>query len=134
LAKAPKTQRTTASVPEFLDAIDDELRRADAKAAAKLMKAASGEKPYMMGTSIVGFGSYPAPSGDWPVVAFAPRKTGLVLYGLHSAPGSGALLKKLGKHTTGKGCLYVKKLADVDTRVLGELITNSVAAMRAKQG
>ena len=130
-----KTKPTTLSVAEFVDGIPDQTRRADAKALVKLMQGASGEKPKMWGPSIIGFGSYhykyeSGREGDMPLVAFSPRKAATVLYvgGLSESAG---LLAKLGKHTTGKGCLYIKKLADVDPQVLQTLIVQSVAARRA---
>jgi len=124
-----KTKQTNSSVAAFIDAITDEGRRADAKALAKLMQKASGEKPKMWGPSIIGFGShhYVYDSGrecDMPVIAFSPRKAATVLYGLSS---SEALMAKLGKHTTGKGCVYIKKLADVDQKVLETMAAKAVA-------
>jgi hypothetical protein len=123
-----KTKATKVSVSAFIDAITDESRRADAKALVKLMQKAAGEKPKMWGPSIIGFGSYhytydSGREGDMPVVAFSPRKTATVLYGLSAAE---ALLPKLGKHTRGKGCLYIKKLADVDLKVLEAMVAKSV--------
>jgi hypothetical protein len=101
------------------------------------MQSASGEEPTMWGPSIVGFGSYhytydSGREGDMPLVAFSPRKAATVLYSAIGSSGSEALLAKLGKHTTGKGCLYIKRLADVDQEVLEALIVKSVAAMRAR--
>ena len=118
MAKAPKTTATKESVTAFLNAIEDKPKREDAKALCKLMSAATGAKPVLWGTAIVGFGSYQAKSGPWPVVAFSPRRTALALYGLGSFPGREGLLAKLGKHKASTGCLYVSKLADVDTAVL----------------
>ena len=134
-----KTQPTGTSVAAFVSAIADETRRADAKALVKLMQGATGEKAKMWGTAIIGFGSYhytydSGREGDMPLVGFSPRKAATVLYLKLGAGGSEALLAKLGKHTTGKGCLYIKKLADVDLKVLESLIAKSVAAMRAKHG
>jgi len=125
-----KTKPTELSVSAFIDGLP-EPRRADAKALVKLMQSASGENPKMWGPSIVGFGSYhykyeSGREGDMPVVAFSPRKAAIVLYGLRA--GSDAELAKLGKHTTGKGCVYVKKLADIDQQALKAL---AVAAVRA---
>jgi hypothetical protein len=116
-------------VAEFIDALADPSRRADAKALVKLMQKAAGEKPKMWGPSIIGFGSHhyvydSGREGDMPVVAFSPRKGATVLYGLSS---SEALLTKLGKHTRGKGCVYIKKLADVDQKVLEDMVVKSVA-------
>ena len=132
-----KTRPTEVSVTAFIDAITDPTRRADARALVKLMQRAAGEKPKMWGQSIIGFGSYhyryeSGREGDMPLVGFSPRKTATVLYNLIGSSDSKALLPKLGKHTTGKGCLYIKKLADVDERVLEALIVKSLAALRAR--
>lgn len=134
-----KTKPTTISVPAFLDACADEARRADAKALAKLMQKVTGNKPSMWGPSIVGFGSHhyiyeSGREGDMPIVGFSPRKAANVLYGTIGFAGADALLAKLGKYTTGKGCLYIKKLADVDVKVLETLIKKAVAATRARHG
>ena len=131
-----KTKPTELSVAAFIDALTDQNRRADAKALVKLMQNATGEKPKMWGPSIIGFGSYhytydSGREGDMPVVAFSPRKAAIVLYGM-GLSGSEALPAKLGKHTTGKGCLYIKKLADVDQKLLEALVVKSVAARRAR--
>src|SRR5437763_8971729 len=131
-----KTKPTKASVAEFIDAIDDQTKRADAKALGKLMQSATGEKPKMWGPSIIGFGSLhyvydTGREGDMPLIGFSPRKAANVLYSTTSFSGAEALLAKLGKHTTGKGCLYIKKLGDVDQKVLETLITKSVASKRA---
>ena len=127
-----KTKPTKLSVSAFIDAIADEGRRADTKALVKLMQKASGEKPMMWGPSIIGFGSHhyvydSGREGDMPVVAFSPRKAATVLYGLSAAE---ALLPKLGKYTRGKGCVYIKKLADVDQKVLETMAVKAVAIKR----
>ena len=132
-----KTQPTKLSVAAFIDGLTDQTRKADAKALVKLMQSATDEKPTMWGPSIIGFGSrhYKYDSGregDMPVVGFSPRKAATVLYSLMGFSGSEALLAKLGKHTTGKGCVYLKKLADVDQKVLEEMVAKSVAASRAR--
>jgi hypothetical protein len=124
-----KTKPTKISVAAFIDSINEESRRADAKALVKLMQKAAGEKPKMWGPSIIGFGSYhyvydSGREGDMPLIAFSPRKAATVLYGLSAAE---ALLPKLGKHTRGKGCVYIKKLADVDQKVLEAMVVKSVA-------
>jgi hypothetical protein len=135
-----KTKATNVSVTAFIDGLD-QVRRGEAKALVKLMQRASGEKPKMWGPSIIGFGSYhykyeSGREGDMPLVAFSPRKAAIVLYGLHGAksdaPSSDAQLDKLGKHTTGKGCLYVKKLADVNAQELESLVGKAVAAGRSR--
>lgn len=127
-----KTQPTAASVEKFLNAVEDEQQRKDSFAILELMKKASGEAPKMWGTSIIGFGNVritsPA-SGrevDWLRIGFAPRKANISLYITGDIKKHDALLKKLGKHSTGKGCLYVKRLADVDTKVLEKMIQTSL--------
>ncbi len=132
-----KTKPTAASVTSFKAAITDPAKRADAKALVKLMQDAAGEKPKMWGPSIIGFGSYhykydSGREGDAPLIGFSPRKAATVLYNVSGASDSKALLPKLGKHTTGKGCLYVKKLADVDQQVLAAMIVKSLAALRGR--
>jgi Domain of unknown function (DU1801) len=130
-----KTQQTKLSVTAFIAALDDEAKRADAKSLVKLMQSESGEKPRMWGPSIIGFGSYhysyeSGREGDMPVIAFSPRKAAIVLYGASGPDSSKALLKKLGKHSMGKGCVYIRKLADVDNAVLRKIVANAVAAAR----
>jgi hypothetical protein len=132
-----KTKSTSASVAAFIDAIADSTRRADAKALVKMMQGAAGEKPRMWGPSIIGFGSYhyryeSGREGDMPLIGFSPRKVATVLYNLTGPDDCKVLLAKLGKHTTGKGCLYIKKLADVDQQVLRAMAVKSVAAMRTR--
>ncbi len=114
----------------------DPARRADAQA-MKLMQSATGEKPKMWGPSIVGFGSYhykyeSGREGDMPLISFSPRKTAIALYGMGGFNGSEALRTELGADD--KGCLYIKKLAEVDKTALETLIVKSVAAMRKKYG
>src|SRR5580700_6698055 len=133
-----KTKPTKLSVAAFIETLTDETKRADAKALVKLMQSATGERPKMWGPSIIGFGSchYRYESGregDMPLAGFSPRKAATVLYGVTGFSDSGALLAKLGKHTTGKGCLYLKKRADVDPKVLEALVVQSVAATRARR-
>lgn len=127
-----KTKATKASVSAFIAALPDETKRADAKTLVKLMQTATGEKPKMWGPSIIGFGTHhyvyeSGREGDMPLIGFSPRKPALVLY-LTRFKGSDALLKKLGPHTSGKACLYIKKLADVDAKVLKQLIDKSAGA------
>jgi hypothetical protein len=124
-----KTKPTKVSVSTFIDSIKDKDQRADAKALVKLMQKAAGEKPAMWGPSIVGFGSHhymydSGREGDMPLIAFSPRKAATVLYGFGA---SEAPLPKLGKHTRGKGCIYIKKLADVDQKVLETMAAKAVA-------
>jgi hypothetical protein len=132
-----KTKPTKMSVAAFIDALTDQTRRSDAKKFVQLMQSASGEKPAMWGPSIIGFGSYhytyaSGREGDMPLIGFSPRKAATVLYGITGSSDSGALLAKLGKHTTGTGCLYIKNLADVNQKVLEALMVKSVAAKRAR--
>jgi hypothetical protein len=132
-----KTQPSKVSVAAFIDALPDQTKRSDAKQLVKLMQSATGEKPTMWGPSIIGFGSYhykydSGREGDMPLIGFSPRKAATVLYGLTGVSSSGPLLAKLGRHTTGKGCLYIKKFTDVDHNVLEALMIKSVAAKRIR--
>ena len=132
-----KTKKTGQSVAAFLNAIDDSERRADCKTVAKMMAAASGCKPAMWGTAIVGYGRYDyqyasGREGSWFVCGFSPRKQALTLYIMPGFEKFDALMKKLGEYKTGKSCLYVKSLADVDLDVLQTLITESVRFMQQK--
>jgi hypothetical protein len=132
----PKTRAGDASVAAFLAQQLDE-RRADCEAVSAMMQAATGEPARMWGGSIVGFGKYAYVSAgkknEWPLVGFSPRKNELVLYLTAGFGDAGALLGKLGRHRTGKACLYVKRMADVDAKVLRRLIDASVEAMEAKR-
>ena len=132
-----KTKSTKSSVAAFIDALTDPVRRSDAKALIKVMQNATGEKPRMWGPSIVGFGSYhyrygSGREGDMPLISFSPRKAAMVLYSMLDHGEAKTLLAKLGRHATGKGCLYIKKLAEVDRTVLETLIKNAVAHQRAR--
>jgi hypothetical protein len=134
----PKTKASKASVAAFLAAIPDAERRKDCKAVAKLMREATGEKPVLWGANIVGFGTYryqyaSGGTGDWPVVGFSPRKNDLTLYLMAGFERHADLMAKLGRHRTGKSCLYLKRLADADPAVLKELVGRSVAAMERKR-
>lgn len=131
----PKTRPTTQSVEDFLNTIEDESRRKDCFRLVAMMKAATRTDPEMWGTSIVGFGRHQykyesGTKGEWPLVGFAPRKNDLTLYLMSGFLRYSELLKNLGKHKTGKGCLYIKKLEDVDQGTLKTLIKNSVADIR----
>jgi hypothetical protein len=122
-----KTQKTQASVAAFLDTIEDESKRKDAKAIDKLLREATGEKPVMWGAAIVGYGerllTYASGSqAHWPRAGFSPRKAAFTLYLTCDIAAHADLTQKLGKHSTGKGCLYIKKLADVDQDVLRALV------------
>jgi|SRR5438105_2540066 len=131
-----KTQQTTASVESFLNRIEDESRRQDCFRVLEIMKAATKSEPAMWGTSIVGFGRYnykpeSGSKGEWFLVGFAPRKQDLTLYLMTGAYRYPELLKKLGKHKTGRACLYIKKLDDVHLPTLKQLIKQSIADVRA---
>lgn len=130
-----KTQKNDASVTDFLNGVD-EKRREDCFALVELMEEATGAEAKMWGASIVGFGSYhykyaSGKEGDWMLVGFSPRKQNLTLYIMSGFEEYDGLLAKLGKHSTGKSCLYIKRLADVDTDVLRQLVAASVAHMKA---
>ena len=132
-----KTKKNDADVNAFLDSITDLKRRDDCRVVVKLMTDVTGKRPMMWGTSIIGFGSYhykyaSGREGDWMATGVSPRKQSLTLYVMTGFPGHAALMKKLGTYTTGKSCLYIKKLEDVDTGVLRELIRESFA--RASKG
>ena len=124
-----KTKLNDASVDKFLQQINDEQKQADNFQVAEIMKKVIKAEPKMWGTSIVGFGKYhykyaSGREGDWFVVGFSPRKQNLTLYIRSGFSGHEELRGKLGKHSLGKGCLYIKNLVDVDTKVLKELISS----------
>lgn len=134
-----KTKKNQASVADFLNAIDDQQKRADAKKIAALMRKATGAKAKMWGPSIVGFGNYhyqyaSGREGDFMLTGFSPRKQNLTLYIMPGFKEFDALMTRLGKYKTGKSCLYIKALADIDIKVLETLINKSVTAMRRKYG
>ena len=129
-----KTKATAASVDDFLDVVPDPQRRADGKRLRAIMERLSGEPAAMWGPSIVGFGSYhyryeSGHEGDMARIGFSPRAKELVLYLFGKRQ---ALMDRLGKYRTGKSCLYVKRLADVDEAVLEQLIAESLAYMKEK--
>jgi hypothetical protein len=131
-----KTKATTASVSDFLAAIEDDERREDCLAVVKIMKKATGAEPKMWGPSIVGFGDhrYKYESGrelDWFLTGFSPRKRELTLYIMPGFDRYDDLLASLGKYKTGKSCLYLKRLADIDRTVLKTLVESSVKHMRS---
>jgi hypothetical protein len=132
-----KTQKTAASVPEFLAAVPDERRRGDAEALCELMTEVTGAQPQMWGASIVGFGGYryvyaTGRAGEWPAVGFSPRKQSLTVYLAEGFDAHADLLGRLGPHGLGKGCLYVKRLSDVDTGALRELIGSAFRQVNGK--
>lgn len=130
-----KTQKTQASVKQFLAEVEDPQKRKDCQAVDKLMSKVTGSKAAMWGSSIVGYGSYhyryeSGREGDWMLCGFSPRKQNLVLYIMSGFTREAELMERLGKYKTGKSCLYLRRLDDVDLEVLAELITESVAYMR----
>ena len=125
-----KTKVTEASVESYLSAIEDEDRRRDCEALSALIAKATRQPPRMWGSSIVGFGSYhykyeSGREGDSCLVGFSSRKGDISIYLLAEFPGEEELLAKLGRHTRGKGCLYIRTLADVDHKVLGKVVAAS---------
>ncbi|WP_020522179.1 DUF1801 domain-containing protein [Catelliglobosispora koreensis] len=137
MAAEPKTQKTTASVKEFLSLVERADRRADAEAVCTLMQEITGAEPAMWGSSIVGFGQYTykyasGRTGDWPAAAFSPRKQALTVYLPEGFDDNQERLSRLGKHSTGKGCLYIKRLSDVDTGVLRELVDEGFQEFNGK--
>ena len=134
-----KTTPNDANVQAFLDGVEDEKKRQDAYAILELMKEVSGEPPKMWGPSIVGFGAYhykydSGREGDWFLTGFSPRKQNLTLYIMAGFSRYDELMARLGKYKTGKSCLYIKKLEDVDQGVLKELVEESVGYMRERYG
>jgi hypothetical protein len=130
-----KTKKTKASVAAFLNAVDDKKKRADCKVIAKMMREATGKRAKMWGSAIVGFDSYDytydsGRSGSWPVCGFSPRAQNISVYIMPGFSKFEKLLGRLGEFKTGKSCLYIKRLDDVDQKVLGNLITASVKEMR----
>ena len=127
----PKTKPTKASVKEFLNQISDKERRDDCFTVAKIMEEITGDKPKMWGPSIVGFGAYhykyaSGREGDWPVAAFSPRKGDLTLYLTPGFDKQTEMMQKLGKHSNGKSCLYIKRLSDIHMPTLKKLIKKSI--------
>lgn len=131
----PKTKKTETSVAAFLDRVKDEDRRADCLALVEMLRQATKCEPKMWGASIVGFGAYhyvypSGREGDWFLAGFSPRKDGLTVYIMSGFAPFTAELEKLGKFKTGKSCLYLKSLADVDRKVLKKLCVESVKMTR----
>jgi Domain of unknown function (DU1801) len=132
--KPNKTHATAASVDAFIDKQPKEQVRDDCRTLMKLMHELTGEEPYMYGPSIIGFGTYhykyaSGHEGDAPLLAFSPRKPEMVIY-LYSAEMDPGLMAKLGKHRATKGCVYVKRLDDIDLSVLKSLFKKSIALVR----
>ncbi len=132
-----KTNKTGASVTEFLRSIDNPQMRADARRVASIMRRVTGKRAKMWGSAIVGYGTYhykydSGREGDFMVTGYSPRKQALTVYIMPGFSKFGPLMKKLGKYKTGKSCLYIKRLSDVDEAVLEKLIDGSVRQMRKK--
>ena len=127
-----KTKPTNESVEDFINKVPEPERRADCLAVAKMMEEITGEKPKMWGPSIIGFGSFhykygSGREGDWPVAAFSPRKKDLTLYlTMNGYEKHADLMEKLGQHSTGKACLYIRRLSDIHLPTLKKLIKASV--------
>lgn len=132
MAKAEiQTRQTDASVEDFLNSVENEERRNDGFRLLEMYKRVTGEEPKMWGPAIIGFGNrkYKYPDGremDWMVAAFSPRKQNLTLYVICDSPKQPGLLAKLGKHSASRSCLYIKRLSDVDEKVLEKIIKDSV--------
>ena len=134
-----KTQQTSASVDDYFAAIADDAWRVDCQALAKLISNATREKPKMWGTSIVGFGSYhyvydSGREGDMCLVGFSSRKSDISVYLSSEVPDREALLARLGKHKQGKGCIMIRKLEDVDEKILEKLVVGTVNERKRKHG
>lgn len=134
-----KTKETTASVTTFLNGIDDRQKRADCKTISKMMREATGKSAKMWGTSIVGFDKYDykyasGRSGTFMITGFSPRAQNITVYIMPGFRKFTSLMEKLGKYKTGKSCLYIKHLEDVDQNVLSRLIGESVREMRRIYG
>jgi len=133
-----KTQPTDVDVDTFIDSVENETRRDDCRAIVKLMRKITKLKPRMWGTSIIGFGDYhykyaSGREGDWFQIGCSPRKQDLTLYLMCGIPNVKPLLAKLGKHKTGKSCLYIKRLTDIDMKILEHLIRESFEAIKSGQ-
>ena len=130
-----KTKERKASVEKFLNSVKDDQEREDSFKILKMMKQITKAEPKMWGTSMIGFGNYhfkyaSGREGDWFLTGFSPRKQNISLYIMADINKYKNLLGKLGKHKTGKGCLYINKLDDVDVKLLKELITTSVEKLK----
>lgn len=140
MAKATaKTTENNNSVADFIKSVTEGQRQADAFALVEIMKTQSGFEPKMWGPAIIGFGNYnykyeSGREGEAPIVGFSPRKAAFALYLSSKFDNRDALLKELGKHTTAKACIYIKKLEDIDTGVLKKMISNSVKYHKKNHG
>jgi hypothetical protein len=132
-----KTQATDASVEAFIDAVEDPVKRQDAREMVETLRAITNREPVLWGPSLVGFGKYryryaSGRDGEFFLTGFSPRKTALAIYVMPGFEGYAAQLAKLGPHKTGKSCLYVKRLDAIDREVLEEMLRDSVQQMREK--
>lgn len=132
-----KTKQTQADAVEFLSGLDDEQRKSDCLALLEIFKQVTNEPPKMWGSSIVGFGSYhykyeSGQQGDWPLTGFSPRKQNLTIYIMSGFKEHNHIMQELGKYKTGSSCLYIKRLSDINTNKLKDLIRDSVAFMKNK--
>lgn len=132
-----KTKPTKQSVAAFLAKVADATKREDAKTLIAMMKDVTKQDPVMWGTSIIGFGTFrykyaSGREGDWPVVGLSPRKQNLTVYVMPGFDEFEDLLAKLGKHSTGSSCLYIKRLADIDVPTLKKIVVRAVAKMKKK--
>lgn len=133
-----KTKQNDLSVQDFLNSVEDERRRADCYKILEIMQEATQAAPRMWGSSIVGFGDYhykyaSGREGNWFIIGFSPRKNDLTLYLMGGLTRQQDLLQQLGKYKTGKSCLYIKKLENVNIEILKQMVANSVEAVRAGQ-
>ncbi len=132
-----KTKPNQQSVEAFIDSVEPEWKRDDAREILKLIQKITGEEPVMWGDSIVGFGNYhykyeTGREGDWFLAGFSPRKQSMTVYMMGGFSGQDELLEKLGKHKNSVGCLYIKKLADVDIDILEKMIKRSVETLKKR--
>jgi hypothetical protein len=133
-----KTKKNLASVHDFLNSVENEKRKVDSFTVLELMKSITNAEPSMWGTAIIGFGSYrytyaSGREGDWFLVGFSPRKQSLTLYIMSGFSKYEEILSRLGKYKTGKSCLYINKIEDIDIVVLEELIVSSISYLNLKE-
>jgi hypothetical protein len=130
-----KTTETSSSVTEFVNKVENEVKRSDTFRLIEIFKSITGFEPRMWGPTIIGFGSYhykyeSGHEGDAPLAGFSPRKDSLVLYFASEYENREVLLSQLGKHKSSKSCVYVKKLSDIDIKVLERMTRNSMASVK----
>lgn len=135
--KGNKTQKTQESIALFLSSVEDEQKRQDSYSVLEMMRKVTKTEPHLWGTSIIGFGEYhytyaSGREGDWFLTGFSPRKQALTLYLMCDLKHDGLSFDGLGKHKIGKGCLYIKRLSDIDLTVLEKLIEDSIQIIKKK--